>query len=351
MTMTDVMLARARAGDSDAFRELTDPYRRELHVHCYRILGSFQDAEDILQETLLSAWQALDRFDGRSLRAWLYRIASNRCLNYLRAASRRPKVANVPESRFSFVEATSNEEPWWLEPYPDALMDDVVLGPEARYDARESIALSFVAGLQRLPTQQRTALVLRDVLGFSASEAADILESTPASINSALQRARSRLEHSGAPDGVPFPRSEHEAQVVDRFIEAYEQGDVSQIVALLTEDCRATMPPEPIEIRGPENIGAFLQTLSIWGKQLKLIQTRANGQPAFGYYIHDENSSLLRAGGLLVIALRNDQVSHITRFGNTSLLGRFGLPRTLEYQLPGTPQRQSPHHEGRERHE
>ena len=332
--MTDATLARARAGDSDAFGELTDPYRRELHVHCYRILGSFQDAEDILQETLLSAWQSLDRFDGRALRAWLYRIATNRCLNYLRATSRRPKVGNVHESRFSFVEASSTEEPWWLEPYPDALMDDVAQGPEARYEARETIALSFVAGLQRLPTRQRAALVLRDVLGFSASETAEILESTPASINSALQRARARFEHSVDPDHVPLPRSDHEAQVVDRFITAYEQGDVNQIVALLTDDCRATMPPEPIEVRGPQNIGAFIQTLGFWGKQLKLIPTRANGQPAFGYYIYDQTTSLFRAGGLFVIALRDDHISHITRFGGTSLLGGFGLPRSVESHLP-----------------
>src|SRR4249919_2960440 len=185
--MTTYLITRARAGDGDAFRELTDPYRRELHVHCYRLLGSFQDAEDLIQETLFSAWQALARFDGRSLRAWLYRIATNRCLNYLRDTSRRPKVANMPASGSPLAEAIPSDEPWWLEPYPDSLMDDLALGPEARYDARESIALSFVAGLQRMPTQQRAALVLRDVLGFSASEIAEMLESTPASVNSALQ--------------------------------------------------------------------------------------------------------------------------------------------------------------------
>ncbi len=170
--MNGSTLARARARDSEAFQELTDPYLRELHVHCYRILGSFQDAEDVLQETLLSAWQSIDRFDGRSLRAWLYRIATNRCLNYLRDASRRPKLPQGPASRFPFENARRSDEPWWLEPYPDALIADVTLSPEARYDARESIALSFLAGLQRLPTQQRTALVLRDVLGFSAAEVA-----------------------------------------------------------------------------------------------------------------------------------------------------------------------------------
>ncbi|MBV9328046.1 MAG: RNA polymerase subunit sigma-70, partial [Chloroflexi bacterium] len=188
--MTESTLARAQAGDGTAFEELTRPYQRELHMHCYRILGSFQDAEDVLQETLLSAWQALSRFDGRTLRAWLYRIATNRCFNHLRHASRRPRVADLPETGWSFPNAAHSDDPWWLEPYPDALMDDVARGPEARYDARESVAISFVAGLQHLPNQQRAALVLRDVLGFSASESAEILESTTAAVNSALQRAR-----------------------------------------------------------------------------------------------------------------------------------------------------------------
>src|ERR1039457_1899341 len=189
-SMTDSVLVRAQSGDSDAFAELTDPYRREIHVHCYRILGSFQDAEDLLQETLLSAWQALDRFDGRSLRAWLYRIATNRCLNYLRDSSRRPMVATAANSGSPFAGAAHSDERWWREPYPDSLIEAVEPGPEARYDARESIALSFVAGLQHLPTQQRAALVLRDVLGFPASEVAEILGTTPTAVNSALVRAR-----------------------------------------------------------------------------------------------------------------------------------------------------------------
>ena len=218
--MTDSVLVRAQSGDSGAFAELTHPYRRELHVHCYRILGSFQDAEDLLQETLLSAWQALDRFDGRSLRAWLYRIATNRCLNYLRDTSRRPMGANAVAPESPFAKASTSDEPWWLEPYPDALMGDVDSSPEARYEARESIALSFVAGLQRLPTQQRAALVFRDVLGFSAAEVADMLDSTPASVNSALQRARAGFEPSRDPDQVTLPRSRHEAETVERFVEA-----------------------------------------------------------------------------------------------------------------------------------
>jgi len=327
--MTGSTLARAQAGDSDAFRELTDPYRRELHVHCYRILGSFQDAEDVLQETLLSAWQAIDRFDGRSLRAWLYRIATNRCLNYLRDASRRPKAANPPKAGSPFADATTSDEPWWLEPYPDALIDDVALGPEARYDARESIALSFVAGLQHLPTQQRAALVLRDVLGFSASEVADMLESTPASVNSALQRARAGFRRSGDPDLVPLPHSEGAGQVVDRFVDAFQQGDVDQLVALLTDDAKFTMPPEPFEFHGPRVIAEFFPRVGFWGRDLKLVPTRANSQPALGYYVPDPMASVHRAGGILVLTVSSDQISAITRFGEKALLARFGLPRTL----------------------
>ena len=323
--MTDATLARARAGDNDAFSELTAPYRRELHVHCYRILGSVQDAEDLLQETLLSAWQALDRFDGRSLRAWLYRIATNRCLNYLRDTSRRPKVTNMPE----FSGASPSDEPWWLEPYPDALMDDIALAPEARYDARESIALSFVSGLQRLPTQQRAALVLRDVMGFSASEIAEMLDSTPASVNSALQRARARVEQLEPPDGVPRARSEHEARVVDQFVESFQRGDLEGVIALLSEDAKFTMPPEPVEFRGPRAIAEFLRSRGFWGQDLKLVPTRANNQPAYGYYLPDPNADIHRASGILVLSVRADRISAMTRFGDRSLLARFGLPRTM----------------------
>jgi RNA polymerase sigma-70 factor (ECF subfamily) len=278
---------------------------------------------------MLSAWQAIDRFDGRALRAWLYRIATNRCLNYLRDASRRPKTVSTPGPFDPLGVGTPTEEPWWLEPYPDVLMDPAVPGPEARYDARESIALSFVAGLQRLPTQQRTALVLRDVLGFSAVETADMLDSTPASVNSALQRARRDFKGPRDTELVPLPRSKEEAAVAEWFADAYEQGDIDRIVAILTDDCCATMPPEPIEVLGPAHIGSFLQSLGFWGKPVKAVPTRANGQPAVGYYIYDETTSLFRAGGLMVLALRSDRISHITRFGGSSVFAMFGLPRSL----------------------
>ncbi|MBO0731848.1 MAG: RNA polymerase subunit sigma-70 [Acidimicrobiaceae bacterium] len=328
--MTDSVLARAQTGDGDAFEELTNPYRRELHMHCYRMLGSFQDAEDVLQETLLAAWQGLHRFDGRSLRAWLYRIATNRCLNWLRATSRRPKTStNALDSPSLFAAAAPSDEPWWLEPYPDALLGDCEQGPEARFAAKESIALSFVAGLQRLPTQQRAALVLRDVLGFSAAEAAEMLDSTPASVNSALQRARSGFEASRDPDRVALPRSPHEAETVERFVEALQHGDLERLVALLTDDARLTMPPEPLEFLGARPVAEFLSR--VWGENVKVVPTRANGALAFGYYRPDPNADVYRASGLIVLAVEGEQVSELTRFGDKSLFACFGLPRTIPH--------------------
>lgn len=327
--MVDSTLARAQAGDSDAFSELIDPYRRELLTHCYRILGSLQDAEDVLQEALVSAWQGLRRFDGRSLRAWLYRIATNRCLNYLRDASRRPKPAHVADAGSLLARATRSDEPWWLEPYPDALIDEVTPGPDARYDARESIALSFVAGLQHLPAHQRAALVLRDVLGFSASEAAEMLESSPASVNSALQRARAGFKPSTDPERVRLPRSQHEAQVVDRFVDAFQRGDLDAVISLLADDAKLAMPPEPVEFRGPDAIAAFYRSQGFSGLSVELVPTRANGQPAFGYYLPDPKANIRRGAGILVLALSEGQISTITRFGGRGLLDRFGLPRTM----------------------
>jgi RNA polymerase sigma-70 factor (ECF subfamily) len=317
-------VGRARAGDGDAFRELTNPYRNELQLHCYRILGSTHDAEDALQETLLAAWRAFDRFDGRSLRAWLYRIATNRCLNELRDTKRR-----APQSAPLGPRPSPSSEPWWLEPYPDHLLDVSQPGPEASYETRESVALSFIAALQTLPPQQRVVLILRDALGFSAAETASILRTTPASVNSALQRARREFPSSRDPHTVPAPRSPEESAIVARFVDAFEQGRIEELVGLLAEDARLTMPPEPIEYRGPQAITEFLQWLGLWTGSVKLVPTRANGQPAFGYYLSDPTCSLFRASGLLVLDLRNDRVAQITRFGDKSLLARFGLPRTL----------------------
>lgn len=321
--MTQATLALAQAGDGEAFRELVDPHRRELLAHCYRILGSVQDAEDVLQEVLLAAWRSIRQFDGRSLRAWLYRIATNRCLNYLRGEARRPEQP----------EPGRPGDPWWLEPYPgDA--DDLVPGPEARYDARESIALSFVAGLQHLPPQQRAVLVLRDVLGFSAAESADILGTTATAVNSALARARAVLPPDRRPHEVPIPKSPAEAAVVDRFVSAFQRFDLDELVALLTDDSRLTMPPEHTDHRGPGAIARFLVGLHE-GQELRFLPTRANGQPAVVLYIPDPNAPIWRFCGLIVFALRGGQVQGITRFAGQASLTRFGFPRTLPRGFDG----------------
>jgi RNA polymerase sigma-70 factor (TIGR02960 family) len=329
-------LERAREGDERAFRELTDPYRRELQVHCYRILGSVQDAEDLLQETLLAAWRGLDGFEERaSLRAWLYRIATNRCLNALRATRRRPH--GIGDSRRpappSFPEPTRLAEPLWLEPYPDVLLDEIpdqAPGPEARYEAKEALSLAFVAGLQHLPPQQRAVLVLRDVHGFRAAEVADILGTSESAVNSALQRARQSLESRRTPDRerAPLPRSGRERHLVARFAEAYESADIKRVVELLTEDARVTMPPEPFEYQGHDAIAHFFDKL--WGERVvRLVPTRANNQPAFGYYVRDPHAPIAHANGLLVLTLEGEHISVVTRFGDNGLLARFGLPQTL----------------------
>jgi RNA polymerase sigma-70 factor (TIGR02960 family) len=325
--MTEATLARAQAGDGEAFRELIDPYRRELQAHCYRILGSVQDAEDVLQEALVAAWRSIARFDGRSLRAWLYRIATNRCLNYLRGESRRPQPAGLPDQDAGWTGLVRSDEPWWLEPYPDDL-DDLIPGPEARYDARESIALSFVAGLQRLPPQQRAVLVLRDVLGFPAAEAADILGTTATAVNSALIRARAGLPPDPDPYDVPLPKSPAEAAVVDRFVSAFERFDLDELMALLTDDARLTMPPELAEHRGPGPIAGFLLESHV-GQDLKFLPTRANGQPALVLYLPDPSAPIWRSCGLIVLTLRGNQIHALTRFADLGFLARFGFPRTL----------------------
>ena len=262
--VTTDLITRARAGDGDAFRELTEPHRRELQVHCYRMLGSFQDAEDALQDTLLAAWQGLGAFEGRaSVRTWLYRIATNRCLNALRSASRRPaKEWDIPG--VEPPEPTRLGEVVWLEPYPDALLEgalNVPLGPEARYEQTEAISLAFVTALQVLPARQRAVLILREVLGYHANEVADMLDSTVESVNSALKRARASLQRRLAPIGdrepPPAPDSPAEQALVAKFVRAYESGDVDALVALLTADVYVSMPPIPLEYHGRDAVARF----------------------------------------------------------------------------------------------
>jgi RNA polymerase sigma-70 factor, ECF subfamily len=333
--LSERALALARGGDEQAFRRLTDPHRRELHVHCYRIVGSVQDAEDLVQETLLAAWRGLEQFDGRaSLRAWLYRIATNRCLNALRDGSRRPQAA-VPTPQ-QMPAPTRWAEPVWLQPYPDVLLEslpDTSPGPEARYEAREAIELAFIVGLQHLPPSQRAALVLRDVLGFQTSEVASMLDTSEASVKGALQRARAALDRRDAPgrrERAPLAGSVEERALVGRFADAVERGDIEAIVSLLTDDAWVTMPPAPHEYQGQAAIATFLNDrATLRGGPLQIVPTRANGQPAFGCYFPAPHTAIARPYGLLVLTLDGELISAITWFSDTSVFADFGLPRML----------------------
>jgi RNA polymerase sigma-70 factor (TIGR02960 family) len=332
--LTTDLTTRARAGDVDAFRALTEPHRRELLVHCYRMLGSFQDAEDALQDTLLAAWRGLGGFGGRaSMRTWLYRIATNRCLNALRSAGRRPaKEWDIPE--VEPPEPTRFGEVVWLQPFPDAFLDgviDVPLGPEARYEQTEAVSLAFVTALQLLPPRQLATLILRDVLGFRAKEVADMLDSTVGSVNSALKRARAglrrRLPPTGEREPPPAPDSPAEQALAAKFVRAYGSGDLDTLVALLTDDVYIAMPPIAFEYQGRDAVARFCASIFGSGRRFDLVPTRANGQPAFGVYLRAHNG-IGYGTGLHVLALTGDRICAITRFDN-SVLPWFGLPRSL----------------------
>jgi RNA polymerase sigma-70 factor (ECF subfamily) len=298
------------------------------------MLGSFQDAEDALQDTLLSAWHGLGGFEGRaSVRTWLYRIATNRCLNARRAASRRPvKEWDVPN--VDPPEPTRLGEVIWLEPYPDALLEgavDVPLGPEARYEQNESISLAFVTALQLLPPRQLAVVILRDVLGFRASEVADMLDLTVDSVNSALKRARAGLQRrpplSVGHGPPPIPDAASEDVILAKFVRAWESADLDELVALLTDDVFISMPPMPFEYEGRDVVARFCARLLDAGRRFDLVPTRANGQPAFGAYLRAPNG-ISHGAGLYVLTLAGDRISAMTRFDN-SVLPWFGLPRSL----------------------
>ncbi len=332
--VADDLISRARAGDGDAFRELTEPHRRELQAHCYRMLGSLQDAEDAVQDTLLAAWQGLGGFEQRaSLRTWLYRIATNRCLNTLRTASRRPaREWNIPD--IEPPEPTRLGKVPWLEPYPDALLTEPggpPPGPEARYEQAESISLAFVTALQVLPPRQLAVLILRDVLGFRAREVAGMLDSSVESVTSALKRARATLERRRpAADGhqpPPAPGSPAEDAIVARFTSAYESADLGALVALLTDDVFMSMPPIPLEYQGRDTVASFCASLFAAGRTVHLVPTRANGQPAFGAYASTPSGGR-QATGLITITIAGDRICATSRF-ETSVLPWFGLPLSL----------------------
>jgi RNA polymerase sigma-70 factor, ECF subfamily len=340
------LLQAARGGDEQAFGELVEPYRRELHAHCYRMLGSPYDADDALQETLLRAWRGLPRFEaGRTLRPWLYRIATNVCLD---ALAKRPKRVLPVDYGPPAGDGEGPGEPVvelvWLEPYPDETLglESGLAAPEARYEQRESVELAFVAALQHLSAKQRAVLILREVLGFSAREVAESLQTTVASVNSAMQRARKTVE-----ERLP-PRSQQQTlrelgdsrlrELVRAYVAAWESRDIDAMVAMLVEGATFAMPPHPHWFRGRDAVIAFLTTT---GKpDLRHVSTRANGQPAIGWYLWDPSTELYQPASLEVLALEGGLVSEITAFTGRmcaatetgslpDLFPRFGLPAGL----------------------
>jgi RNA polymerase sigma-70 factor (ECF subfamily) len=343
-TDTTDLIARARAGDHNAFRDLVQGHSHELQVHCYRILGSLQDAEDALQETLVSAWRNLREFGQRSsLRTWLYQIATNQCLSMLRADRRRPRIA-APLPEATLPEPTgAGDAPPWLEPYPGVLLDHLVdqrPGPEARYESTEAISLAFITALQLLPPRQRAALVLRDVLGYHAAEVAQLLDTSQDAVTSALKRARATVDNhladsssstssisSRRPARQPDTAAEH--RLVARFTDAVERADLEALIELLVTDVRLSMPPAMLEYRGIETARRIFATVTFGpGRAYRVLPTRANGQPAFGLYLADPHASVHRAYCLLVGTTAGDHITAITAF-STDVMTRFGLPRTL----------------------
>ena len=337
---TSDLIARASAGDDNAFRELVEAHSRELQVHCYRILGSLQDAEDALQETLVSAWRGLGDFGQRSsLRTWLYQIATNRCLSMLRADSRRPRTATpVPDLTLPEPNGASDAPPW-LEPYPGVLLDNLVdqtPGPETRYETTEAISLAFITALQLLPPRQRAVLVLRDVLGYHAGEVAAMLDATQESVQSALKRARAtvdgHLADSGSGRPARQPDTTAERRLVAQLADALERADLEALVALLAEDVRVSMPPAMLDYRGIDLARQFFAAATLRpGRSYRVVPTRANGQPALAMYMADPRTGAYRAYGLHVVTIADDRITAVTGF-HASVMPRFGLPRTL----PGT---------------
>jgi RNA polymerase sigma-70 factor (ECF subfamily) len=345
------LLSLAQAGDGEAFGKLTEPFRRELQVHCYRMLGSAQDAEDLLQETLIAAWRGIDQFEERSsLRAWLYRIATNQCLNALRGSKARalaaqrgaPAVPGAPGTGAAGLpaalpEPATDDEPTWLEPYPDELLaglPDATPGPEARYEARESISLAFITALQHLSPRQRAALVLRDALGYRAAEAAQILDCSLDTVNGSLKRARASL--SGLLPGdtlgqAPLPGSAVEREVIDRFTDAYERGDVTTLVSMLTDDAWLTMPPWPLGFRGRAAAAGLLTGVVFRGgtRRFRLVPVRANRQPAFAWYVSGSVVPAPDSQGMIALSLAGNRICGVTQFLDNALLPRFGVPASL----------------------
>jgi RNA polymerase sigma-70 factor (ECF subfamily) len=327
-------LAAARAGDQREFSGLTEPYRHELQLHCYRILGSLQDAEDIVQETLLRAWRRLDTYEGRaSLRAWLYKIATNACFDALAKRPRRvlPMAHSAPaDPRQPFAPPVT--EPIWLEPYPDDLIAEPEAGPEARYSLRESVSLAFLAALQSLPPRQRAVLILCDVLDWRASEAAQLLDITVAAVNSALHRARVTMNkryHVHGRDTLAAASIDDDLRpLLDRYVQVWEAADINGLVELLREDATLSMPPMPTWYAGRDAIIAAAQAMIFAGdaRGRWLMQpVRANRQPACAVY-QRAAAGVYQAFGISVLTIEQDQVANIVTFIDSELFPRFNLP-------------------------
>jgi RNA polymerase sigma-70 factor, ECF subfamily len=347
------LLARARAGDRDAFGDLVAPHRRAIHIHCYRMLGSLHDAEDLLQESLLRAWRRLDRFEGRSsLRAWLYRIATNACLDALKGRRRRLLPdAYTPSDDSTATPAAAVYDVPWVDPYPDRLLASEDDDPAQRYEVREAIQLSFIAAIQFLSARQRAVLILRDALGFSARETAAILETSPASVNSALGRARAALEsRPGLRLGpVEAELVSDEAALLAGYMRAWEAADVDGLVALLREDVRMTMPPTPSWYLGREAIAAFFSVFlaSELGAGSRLLPTRANTQPAFAVYSPGPAGSPYRSVGVKVLTLEAGKIAAITGFTDPELFPIFGLSPVHEFRDAAPPRLGNARHSAR----
>jgi RNA polymerase sigma-70 factor, ECF subfamily len=321
------LLAAAKRGDEQAFARVVDPYRRELHAHCYRMLGSAHDAEDALQDAMLDAWRGLASFQGRSsLRSWLYTVTTNACLKVIR---RRPKrvlpIDYGPPADPHDAQREPLAESAWIEPYQDE---------QLRYEERETVELAFVAALQHLPARQRAVLILRDVLGFSARETAEILDARPPAIDSALQRAHrtvdERLPEQSQQATLSSLDDERLRGLVDGYINAWESADVDALVTLLAEDAALAMPPQPEWYRGREAVGAFLAARPMSGRvRWRVVPTRANGQLAFAHYRFDADDGTFRLGELCVLMLEGDRIEEITAFREPAAFASFDLPETL----------------------
>lgn len=333
------LLAAAQAGDEAAYAALIDPLRREIHVHCYRMLGSLDDADDALQETLLRAWRQLGRFEPRApFRAWVYRIATNVCLSLLDRSARRHEVPAAALAGAPGDDRAPGDDPMRLDPYPDRLLDELsppARDPAAEAERRESVALAFVAAVQLLPPRQRAVLLLREVVGYSASEVAAMLDTSVAAVNSALQRARTAVDEERRRGQIARPHqapaSAAERDLVRRLADAWHAADVAGIVELLTADAVLAMPPQPERFVGPAAIGAFLATVPGGGRldRFRLAPTRANGQPAVGLYLRDRDDGPFVPHAMLVLSLRGGAIASLTRFADPRLFARFGLPAAV----------------------